>query len=42
MNSYYHQPYEVRYTYRFNDGMLYLDDGIAYDSPGYYFKKLVN
>lgn len=33
---------EVKYTYGFNDGMLLLDDGMAYDGPGYFFKKLAN
>ena len=27
-------------TYWFRDGMLTLDFGMAYDAPGYYFKKL--
>ena len=33
---------EVKYSYGFFDGMLLFDDGIAYDGPGYYFKKLAN
>lgn len=35
-------PREVKFTYGFNDGMLLLDGGIAYDGPGYYFKKVTN
>ena len=35
-------PREVKFTYGFNDGMLLLDGGIAYDGPGYYFKKVAN
>ena len=35
-------PREVKFTYGFNDGMLLLDDGMAYDGPGYFFKKLAN
>ena len=31
---------EVKYTYGFHDGMLYLDGGVASDGPGYWFKKL--
>ena len=27
-------------TYWFRDGLLTLDFGMAYDAPGYYFKKL--
>jgi len=33
---------EVRYTNSFYNGMLCLDGGMAYDGPGYYFKKLAN
>ena len=32
---------EVKYTYDFHDGMLFLDGGMASDGPGYYFKKPV-
>ena len=28
-------------TYWFEDGMMVLDFGMAYDAPGYYFKKIV-
>ena len=28
-------------TYWFEDGMMVLDYGMAYDGPGYYFKKIV-
>ena len=31
---------EIRYTYGFHNGMLYLDRGMASDGPGYWFKKL--
>ena len=27
-------------TYWFKDGMMILDFGMAYDAPGYFFKKL--
>ena len=30
---------EKKYTYRFNNGMLVLDGGIATDGPGYFFRK---
>ena len=30
---------ENKYTYRFYDGMLVLDGGIATDGPGYFFRK---
>jgi len=33
---------KVSYTYFFYNGELILDGGVAYDGPGYYFKKLVN
>lgn len=31
-----------RCTYWFNDGMMTLDYGMAYDAPGYFFKKLIS
>lgn len=31
--------WENKYTYRFYDGMLVLDGGIATDGPGYFFRK---
>ena len=33
---------KVSYTYFFYNGELILDGGVAYDGPGYYFKKLAN
>ena len=30
---------ENKYTYRFYDGMLVLDGGIATDGPGYFFRR---
>ena len=31
---------EIRYTYGFINGLLYLDRGVEADGPGYWFKKL--
>ena len=34
--------HECKYSYSFQDGMLYLDGGVAFDSPRYYFRRIIS